>query len=163
MRRKYEKAISKLNKISLIKIVVTLILIIATIKFNKIPALIPILLIFLWFFFNIEFFITRKNYKNIYDYLNGNKKYPYKPITITTEKLIELLKEGIPADTYISYNKQIHTIESKNNKYFFLDFDEYNSLEDILSARIANIKITDIEELDVLSFNGDDPKNYLKK
>lgn len=163
MRRKYEKAISKLNKISLIKIVVTILLIIITIKFDKIPALIPILLIFLWIFFNIEYFMTRSNYKEIYEYITGIRKYTYKPITIKREELIELIKEGIPANTYISYNEQIHTIETKNNKYFFLDYDEYKSLKDLLKARIANIKISEIEEFKLLSYNGEDPKDYIKK
>lgn len=163
MKRKYEKANAKVNKISLIKIVLTLILLVISIKFDKIPALIPILLIFLWLFFNIEFFISKKNNKEIYDYITGNKKYNYKPVTISQEKLIELIKEGIPSSTYISYNKQIHTIESKSNKYFFLDFDEYKSLEDLLNARIANIRIKDLEEFELLSYGGEDPKNYLKK
>ena len=163
MRRKYEKAIAKLNKISLIKIVVTLLLIIISIKFDKIPALIPIILIFLWIFFNIEFFMTRANYKEIYEYITGIKTFNYKPVTIKQEELVELIKQGIHANTYISYNEQIHTIETKNNKYFFLDYDEYKSLEALLKARIANIRISEIEEYELLAFNGEDPKNYIKK
>ncbi len=163
MRRKYEKAMLKLNKTSLIKILATLLLLFISIKFDKIPALIPMLLIFLLIFFNLELFFTSRNYQHIYAYLTGNKKFEYERLKITREELIELLKEGIPADTYISYNKQIHTIESKNNKYFFLDFDEYKSLEDILNARISNIKISDIEEFELLSYNGLNPDIINKK
>ena len=163
MRRKYKKALKKINIESLIKISITLILLILiSFKINKVPTLIPIILILLYVFFNLEFFISRHNCKEIYAYLSGNKKYDYDPVTISGTQFRKLLEEGIPADTYVSYNDSIHTIETKNNKYFFLDYDEYKSYDEMLNASIANIKIKNIEEITFLSYSGQAPKDYLK-
>ncbi len=162
MKRKYQKALKKINKWSLIKISLSIILFILSINIKEMPALIPIILVFFYIFFLIEFFASRHVCKEIYNYLSGNKTFKYKTVTVSRSKFQELIKEGIPANTYISYNKSIHTIETKNNKYFFLDFDEYKSYDEILNASIANIRIKDIDEITFLSYNGEAPANYLK-
>ena len=162
MKRKYQKALKRINKWSLIKISLTIILFIVSINIKKIPTLIPILLVFLYLFFLAEFFVSRHNCKEIYNYISGNKKYNYKPVKVSGPKFQELIKNGIPANTYISYNESVHAIETKDNKYFFLDFDEYKSFNDMLKTSIANIKIKDINEVTFLSYNGEEPSDYLK-
>ena len=162
MKRKYQKALRKINIISLIKISLTIILFIVSISIKKIPILLSIIFVFLYIFFLVEFFVSRRNLKEIYEYLAGHKKYKYKPVTVPTTEFMKMIKEGIPANTYISYNKSIHTIETKKNKYFFLDFQEYKSYNDIINAQLANIKIKNIEEITFLSYNGEAPSKYIK-
>lgn len=163
MKRKYDKARFKLIKESLIKVLGIIILIVLSFMLKKIPTLIPIILILLLIFFIIEFIITYNYYKQIHDYLSGNKTFRFKPLTITQEELIDLIKEGLPVNTYISYNKQLHTIESKDNKYFFLDYNEYHTLEDLLNVRLSNIRISDIAEFELVAYNGKSPRSILKK
>jgi hypothetical protein len=162
MKRKYQKALKKINKWSLIKISLSIILFILSINIKEMPALIPIILVFFYIFFLIEFFASRHVCKEIYNYLSGNKTFKYKTVTVSRSKFQELIKEGIPANTYISYNKSIHTIETKNNKYFFLDFDEYKSYNEFLETEIANIKIKNIEKITFISYSGKAPKDFLK-
>ena len=162
MRRKYKKALKKINRDSLIKISITIILFIISIKVEKIPNLIPIILVFLYIFFNLEFFISRHNIKETYDYISGNKKYDYDTVSVSGTYFRKLIEEGIPADTYVSYNGSIHNTETKNNKYFFLDFNEYKSYNEFLETEIANIKIKNIEKITFISYSGKAPKDFLK-
>ena len=150
-------------KISLAKIIGVLILTIISFIVKQIPNLIPILLVFLLIFFIFEFFVTYNYYKQIHDYVSGNKKFKYKPVTITQEELVNLIQEGAPVNTYISYNNQLHNIESKDNKYFFLDYTEFKSLKDLLKTRLSNIRISDIEEFELVAYNGKSPRRYTKK
>lgn len=161
VEKEYKEILKKTKKQYFSRGIITIFLLVFLLYINKFILLVMIDL-FLGFFFSIEYFVLVRTYKNIYDYCTLRKEFSGKKEKISSEKFKEMLEEGIPANTYFAIDGVILAIEC-NQKYFYVNFLELSSKEDVLKLHLGDKKVKDAKNIYLLMYDSREARSYFVK